>query len=230
MLNADGRSRLYEFPSRRLRDRFCAQFETMKQQLGLGAWGEGMNEPLTLLVASWNMGENPPAADLSAWLGAAPTATVVAVGLQECMYEARYGYNDCEEDMASTLHSHLGEGYMQLCAVSLNAIRLFVFVRARHVQAVSRLQPSHRAPRLGNIYGNKGGVGAALHFHRTSLCFINVHLAARPERVLDRNADTALILSDLALGQRGLDVSDQFDHSFFFGDLNYRASTRDTAP
>ena len=106
--------------------------------------------------------------------------------------------------------------------MSLVSIRLFVFVRREALPAVSHLQTGTRGTGLGNVYGNKGGAAVAFHFYDTSICLINTHLAARPERINERNMDFADIVSDLAVGRKGLEVSDQFDHVFFFGDLNYR--------
>ena len=55
--------------------------------------------------------------------------------------------------------------------------------------AVSHLQTGTRGTGLGNVYGNKGGAAVAFHFYDTSICLINTHLAARPERINERNMD-----------------------------------------
>ena len=47
--------------------------------------------------------------------------------------------------------------------------------------------------------GNKGGCGAGLVWRDTSLGFINCHLAARPERIPQREADYRQIASKLNL-------------------------------
>ena len=69
---------------------------------------------------------------------------------------------------------------------------------------------------------NKGAVALALQLHGVSLCFVNAHLAAHQEKVLQRNQDTRLILKHLRLGGCAqLDVATQCT-TVWCGDLNYR--------
>ena len=72
--------------------------------------------------------------------------------------------------------------------------------------------------------GNKGACGASLSFvDCSSVAFVSCHLAARPERVKQRNDDYRAICRGLNLGgDRNLGLPDQFDHVFWLGDLNYR--------
>ena len=71
--------------------------------------------------------------------------------------------------------------------------------------------------------GNKGACAVGLKWRDTTLAFINCHFAARPERVPQREHDYRQITSKLHLtADRGLDVMHQFEHLFWFGDLNYR--------
>jgi phosphatidylinositol-bisphosphatase len=59
-----------------------------------------------------------------------------------------------------------------------------------------------------------------------SFCFINSHLPARQERLINRNHDYAGLSADLM--RAASDVSKQFSEVFWCGDLNYRIdSTRD---
>ena len=190
-------------------------------------------KPLSLRVCSWNMGEYPPPADLSAWLPPGLKDDLVAVGVQECAYEEGKKAGGCEQDFASILHSHFGEAYAQLSAVrnsaQFGAIRRNSLTaparaprRSRSSRSVCssssaarsarRLQTGTRGTGLGNVYGNKGGAAVAFHFYDTSICPINTHLAAGDERINERNMDFADIVSDLAVGRKALEVSDQFDH------------------
>ena len=59
------------------------------------------------------------------------------------------------------------------------------------------------------MVGNKGAVAISLHVRDSSLCFIGSHLAARPERVEERNANFADVLQYLRLGRRQFDLSQQ---------------------
>lgn len=85
---------------------------------------------------------------------------------------------------------------------------------------------------IGNIYGNKGAIVARMVIDDTSICFINVHLAAGQRQKSARNADIAAIMEDKAILPprdelpfvRGGDGTGILDHEMVFinGDLNVR--------
>ncbi|KZT29956.1 DNase I-like protein, partial [Neolentinus lepideus HHB14362 ss-1] len=83
---------------------------------------------------------------------------------------------------------------------------------------------------IGGRVGNKGGVGISLQVDETTLLFVNAHLAAHGERVHDRLANWAKIkkarLPPYLLSSRLTaflaDLTDKFDYTFIFGDLNFR--------
>ena len=49
------------------------------------------------------------------------------------------------------------------------------------------------------MLGNKGAVGIAFNIGETSLLFINSHLTAHYDKLAERNADFARIMTDLPL-------------------------------
>jgi len=76
--------------------------------------------------------------------------------------------------------------------------------------------------------GNKGGVAAGLCWHDVNICFITCHLAAHQDACRERNRDAAQILSRISLStseHEGLEPTAGFEHTFLFGDLNYRVDT-----
>ncbi|EJD49680.1 DNase I-like protein [Auricularia subglabra TFB-10046 SS5] len=84
---------------------------------------------------------------------------------------------------------------------------------------------------IGGRIGNKGGVGVSMDVNGTRLLFINAHLAAHGERAHLRLANLQKIKNELNVetflkpdDPRNLaeDITDRFDHTFLFGDLNYR--------
>lgn len=83
---------------------------------------------------------------------------------------------------------------------------------------------------IGGIYGNKGAIVARMIVDDTSLCFINVHLAAGQSAKAARNADLAGIMEDKAIFPehdflpfvQGGDGTGIMDHEMVIlnGDLN----------
>lgn len=62
---------------------------------------------------------------------------------------------------------------------------------------ISRFLQKNRG--IGGIYGNKGAIVSRFVIDDTSICFINVHLAAGQSQKASRNADLAGILEDKAI-------------------------------
>ncbi|KAG8908354.1 hypothetical protein FRB99_007281 [Tulasnella sp. 403] len=114
----------------------------------------------------------------------------------------------------------------------LMAISLYIFIHRdiQHlVQGTSKSTVT--AGLIGGRLGNKGGVGISMKVAGTSLLFINAHLAAHADRQAERLANMAKIKADLEVDTflapddpRNVaeDLTDRFDHSFIFGDLNFR--------
>jgi len=59
-------------------------------------------------------------------------------------------------------------------------------------------------------------------FYETSLCFVAAHFAAHQEKIEDRNSNYREIIDGIQIGQKNIDILNQFHHMFWFGDLNYR--------
>lgn len=128
------------------------------------------------------------------------------------------------------LFLHLGGQYGLVGKVELMEMRLLVYVHARHT--VSQCEKHTVATGLGSVIGNKGGLIYKLVVANTSLCFVSCHLAAhQDQKFLDkRNADCASILGSTGVGLKRVQLDCQFDHCFFFGDLNYRVDLNYSHP
>ncbi|CAO1627324.1 unnamed protein product [Parajaminaea phylloscopi] len=84
---------------------------------------------------------------------------------------------------------------------------------------------------LAGRVGNKGAVGISVKLGQTRLLFVNSHLAAHEGRVQTRLDNVAKIKRELRLNtflspeeqaSQSDDVTEMFDHAFWFGDLNFR--------
>ncbi|CAA7265565.1 unnamed protein product [Cyclocybe aegerita] len=98
------------------------------------------------------------------------------------------------------------------------------FVRGMSKSAVT-------AGLIGGRLGNKGGVGISLNIEGTTYLFLNAHLAAHGGRMNHRLANLSKIKAELDVDHylqeddprmAAEDLTDQFDFTFLFGDLNFR--------
>lgn len=68
-------------------------------------------------------------------------------------------------------------------------IQMEVFVRRELLPMVTDVKRDAVSCGIGNVVGNKGGVGVCFNYAGAHLCFLNAHLAAHNEKVKQRNAD-----------------------------------------
>ena len=127
--------------------------------------------------------------------------------------------------------THGRSEYVLLSLQSLWSIHLVIIVRSDLKQRITQLSSSTEATGIAHILGNKGGVATGFVIDKTtSLAFINCHLAARVTRLHTRQENYEEIVRGLRLNGlahsskpvRNMDFLHQFDHVFWFGDLNYR--------
>ena len=108
---------------------------------------------------------------------------------------------------------------------------MVVIVRSDLKSRITNLTSSTEATGIAHVLGNKGGVATGFLIDKTtSMAFITSHLAARATRLHTRQENCEEIVHGLRLkgnlgvskATRGMDFLHQFDHVFWFGDLNYR--------
>ena len=149
--------------------------------------------------------------------GGGPLPDLCAVGAQEVADPGRWE--------AALRGTALG-GHTLVAGGRIGGICLHVFAAAAVAGRVARTEGSKVATGFGNVATNKGAVGVRLHVRpardegpETVLTFVNCHLAAHAERVVDRNADFHRIARKLF---RASEFATAGDAVFWMGDLNYR--------
>ncbi|KAH9057862.1 DNase I-like protein [Lactarius vividus] len=122
--------------------------------------------------------------------------------------------------------------YEMLVKERMMGIYLAIFVHrdAKHlVRGTSKSAVT--AGLIGGRVGNKGAVGISLKIASTTLLFVNAHLAAHEGKLPNRLANMAKIRNELAVEDFleaddprmvAEDITDRFDFTFLFGDLNFR--------
>jgi hypothetical protein len=154
----------------------------------------------------------------------------------------------CAQHMENLIHSQLGPSFYLQDKVFINgdeaamkdvaAIRLFVFVKKKHVGWVKTCTKS--VVRRGyKMTLNKGAVAISLIVYGIRVCLINSHFQAHQTKVEERNSDYTEICKKLFTRKNIIDGQHPFDmltpdkltptdpglcHHvvFWMGDLNYR--------
>lgn len=194
----------------------------------------------------------PSTADLSfwsTWLGVPIAPVIIAVGLQEVISldskrsnakiflgaddGARYGlWTDRLKEALRCVYPTIS--YRLVLCQSLVGLLLVIFIREDELGSLSGMACESVKTGLGGYHGNKGSLLGRLILRDSSFCFINSHLAAGHHKVAARNSDAGMIIKtatfipanvpfDQAFTNGGTGSAvDDFEHCFFFGDLNYR--------
>ncbi|WVW85734.1 hypothetical protein I302_107772 [Kwoniella bestiolae CBS 10118] len=127
--------------------------------------------------------------------------------------------------------------YIKIHSENLVGLFTCIFVKSSEKDRLRALDITTVKRGIGGIYGNKGAIVSRIIMDDTSLCFINVHLAAGQSQKSARNADLAAIMEDKAIlpasneeipfvhGGNGTGI---LDHEIVVlnGDLNYRIDQR----
>ncbi|KAL1518982.1 hypothetical protein AB1Y20_003251 [Prymnesium parvum] len=196
---------------------------------------------IRVYVGTWNMHGKEPPESLAPWVPATAEAAegaaegegfdLYVIGTQEAERSIEMSIlNPWKSKWILRLNSALGEGYVCLASHSLMAIHLAVYARRELLPQVSHVHSAHVACGIGDVLGNKGGVGISLCVGRTSILFINSHLAAHQHKVNERNTDYHRINATLGLHPpippddtaRGAGCVAEFDRVIWCGDMNYR--------
>lgn len=159
------------------------------------------------------------------------TPDLFVVGLEEISPIMEASFNDLNKyiepfENAMTLVSH--NSYRIVSKKSIGAIVLLTFYKVGNIEVEEAKGASVRCGMYWS--GLKGGVGTRLKVNKggnlQEFTFVNAHLAANEGKAQLRNRDFQTIA-------RGLDFGDGFGlykpgcHTFFMGDLNYRATEGD---
>ena len=82
-----------------------------------------------------------------------------------------------------------GKTYCKVTTVHLVGLSMVVFVKEKHLSAVSDVRVDDVGVGIMGVGGNKGAVLVKMKIYKTVFCFINSHLAAHQGAVKARNAD-----------------------------------------
>lgn len=121
------------------------------------------------------------------------------------------------------LKNQLGEEWEFVHAVRRKQMRIRMYARREIFGELKDLEFGAENTGIAHVVANKGGQVIKIRIRDTTLCFVNSHLAAHEGKMAKRNENIVEIVNGVRLGDQAIDMY-QFDHIFWFGDLNYRIS------
>jgi hypothetical protein len=128
------------------------------------------------------------------------------------------------QHLLSAIAQQLGPDFELLAHVMRGQMRIRAYVRKSLRKECTAIETGAENTGLGGVVANKGGQALKFELRGTSLVFVNAHLAAHEsaKKCDARNANVAEVLHGLRFGADKRHDLTQFDHVFWFGDLNYR--------
>ncbi|XP_075901230.1 phosphatidylinositol 3,4,5-trisphosphate 5-phosphatase 1 [Nelusetta ayraudi] len=219
----------FVFENTKKREGFCQLLQQMKNK------HSQKPEPdmITVFVGTWNMGNAGPPHNISTWFqckGQGKTRDDTADHIPHDIYvigsqEDPLSEREWSDTVKRVLRNITNLSFKQVAIHTLWNIRIVVLAKPEHENRISHIFSDSVKTGIANTLGNKGAVGVSFMFNGTSFGFVNSHLTSGSEKKLRRNQNYTTILRFLNLGDKKLnpfDITHQFTHLFWLGDLNYR--------
>jgi len=191
---------------------------------------------LRVLVVTWNLYGKKPKDGLEKLFNTEKVKHhIISIGTEECLRSIPVStLYESKSYWVNMLRKHLEKDYIMLKSHSMNALHLTVFAHRSIFGIVRGIESAEVRTGLGNILGNKGGIGITIKLCDTSFLFINCHLASGQKNTRQRNNDFERILNELELPKERIaqekkmkqksNITDRFDYVFWSGDFNYRVN------
>jgi len=128
------------------------------------------------------------------------------------------------QHLLTAIAAHLGPDFELLASVMRGQMRIRAYVRKALRPECVNLETGAENTGLGGVVANKGGQVLKFELRGTTMVFVNAHLAAHEnaKHCAARDDSVAEVLHGVRLGPDKTQDLTQFDHLFWFGDLNYR--------
>lgn len=183
----------------------------------------------TVFMGTWNVNGQSPRESLSDWLSIDPVPPdFYVIGFQELdLSKEAFLFTDTpkEAEWLAAVKGGLNSSvtYKMVKLIRLVGMMMIVFVKEDLAEFVKNVAAETVGTGIMGKLGNKGGVVVRLDFHRTSICFVNCHLAAHVEELERRNQDYNDICARITFNQfKPPKYIKNHDQIYWMGDMNYR--------
>ena len=147
---------------------------------------------------SWNLAEKIPNDADVAFMKALSEDDIVVLGAQECE-DVKFRRNEGHKSRAwhTIQRKALGKGFKNVVSHSLGGMKLDIYVKSEKKKLVKTVHVMDVPCGIGNVIGNKGGICAVLKIKDSYMAVVNSHFAAHQNKVKERNADYARVVSTI---------------------------------
>lgn len=210
---------VFNFADAALREKFLGRVLKLRSQLERLERLPFDHGRLRLASMTWNVGgSSPPGEDiLETVLGEPGLYDLYIINFQEASKK--------KEDWCMAIKSFCESTTIPFAVVhtaKLWDMVQMILAKESLCRYITHVESDQVACGVGDVLGNKGGIGTSFSVFDTTICAINCHLAARAERLQQRQANYIRIVQSLQLGMKSCDILNQFNHVIWAGDLNYR--------
>lgn len=163
------------------------------------AWiAEVSTSSLTCSVVSWNLAEKIPSDADGAFIKALQEDDIVVLGVQECE-DVKFRRHEGHKSRAwhALQKKALGKGFKSVASHSLGGMKLDIYVKKTLNKVVKIVHIMDVPCGIGNVIGNKGGICAVLKVKDSYIAVVNNHFAAHQNKVKERNADFARVVTTI---------------------------------
>lgn len=187
-------------------------------------------EKLKIFVTTWNMGNAEPQGMEAIFeeKQAIGQYDLIVIGLQESTYSVKAGNgSDSISHLGKHIRDILGDQYEELEHCFRAQLQLYVFIlKSKRHRIVGKPEKSIENTGILHVFPNKGGLLVTLTIDGTKLAFVSCHLTAHEgvKHCEERNASIVEILGGVRAGDTRIDITEQFHHVFWMGDMNYRTT------
>jgi phosphatidylinositol-bisphosphatase len=204
--------------------------------------------PVRIFCGTFNVNGKIPDENLRPWLCApspdSKPIDIYALGFQELVDlntkslllnadandRETYWVNILDKDMLNENNFRGKIRYKMLTKIRMFGLFLIIYVNESLIAKnyIKEVYLSSVACGILDFVGNKGSVGVSMKIHESRVCFVCSHLAADTDKLEKRNADfratrqKLLFQNDPNNLNSYLDIENDHQTIFWFGDLNYR--------
>ena len=162
---------------------------------------EEVPKDIQIACVTWNLAEKLPGFNDLNFMKSLRNAHFIVIGVQECksmMYAGDKNQVGPASLWQAMCQATIGKQFACVAGKTMGPIHIDLYAHANVIASIEDLRIGQVSCGVGNLLYNKGAVSISFVMHGKRIGFICAHLAARTERIRERNANYLRIDSCMA--------------------------------